>query len=88
MFNFSKAMLAGLDSTRSRMMGAALTAMVARAENSRRTRHMVGRGRRDMYTYHNVLNNGSRPVPGGGARERARHKAKGEALARMEATNG
>lgn len=82
MFKFPAAMLAGLTSTRSSMMGKALMAMVARAESSRRNRHMIGRGERTMYTYHVKLNNGSCPVPGGGMRERARHKA------RMEAASG
>jgi hypothetical protein len=52
--------------TISALMGLAMASEASRRD---KRRHMTGRGRRTLYTYHVKLNGGSCPVPGGGLRE-------------------
>lgn len=42
-------------------------------------RHMTGRGRKTLWTYHYGPNGGSHPVPGGGRRECERRRLRMEA---------
>lgn len=87
MFRFNPALLAAAltrapGQSLPGMMGSAIHALIAATERKRSMpRHMTGRGRAGIYTWHHGPNGGSHPVPGGGSRECARRRL------RMEAAN-
>lgn len=69
--------------------GMAMRSLVAlagvSAARNKGPRHMTGRGRKTLYTYHHGPNGGSHPVPGGGLKEQARRVRQAEAIAAKRA---